>query len=83
MSSWDGSGLPAGWLWASIILAHVSTMAPRYTSLGATTEELRVPSDTISNPVTTFSLFNQKQQSAHVLHHRKESGRFRIHLAVM
>ena len=59
MSSFDGSGLPLGWLWVKIICAHVATIAPLKTSLGCTTDEFNVPSETTSNPVTIFALFNQ------------------------
>ena len=59
MSSCDGSGFPDGWLWAKIILAHVETIAPLYTSLAWTRELFNNPSEITSNPVTTFALLSQ------------------------
>jgi hypothetical protein len=43
-----------------MIFAHVATIAPLNTSRGCTTDALSVPSETISNPDTTFALFSQK-----------------------
>lgn len=81
MSSLLGSGFPDGWLCATMILAHEETIARRNTSLGCTTDAFKIPSLTISKPVTTFALLSQKQQSAPLLLHRIESGRSQIEIA--